>query len=180
VARRDIFRHRGLRIPETQRQSASALDTVWFRRNPIMGLPSLQLVLDTQIHRKYVPIYESEKNRHPATDFLLGVASHFMKTRYILLGLLAVATAVFASADWPWDNTKSATISLPEAYDRALIALGSETNQLHCISAEVSSKFRNDGGWRFVFYYTNTPPKFKTVYVDFVGNQTHMNPNISR
>jgi hypothetical protein len=60
----------GLRIPEPERQSASALDTVWFQRNPIMGLPALQLVLDTQFNRKYVPIYESKKNRYSAADFL--------------------------------------------------------------------------------------------------------------
>ena len=103
-----------------------------------------------------------------------------MKTRYILLGLLAVTTVVFAGSYWPWDNSKPAPISLPTAYDRALIALGSETNQLHCISAQVSTDFRNDGGWKFVFFYTNTPPKTKIVYVDFVGDQTHINPVIVR
>ena len=103
-----------------------------------------------------------------------------MKTRYILLGLLAVATAVFAGSYWPWDNSKPAAISLPAAYDRALIALGSETNQLHCIGAQVSTEFRNDGGWQFVFYFTNNPPKRKIVYVDFVGGQTHIDPIIVR
>lgn len=103
-----------------------------------------------------------------------------MKKRYILFGLLTIITAVFAGSYWPWDNSKSPTLSLPAAYDQALIALGSETNQLHCISAQVSTDFRNDGGWRFVFYYTNNPPRSKTVYVDFVDGRTHINPLIIR
>jgi hypothetical protein len=46
---------------------------VWFQRNPTMGPPALQLVLDTQFNRKYVPIHESEKNRYSAAEVLLGI-----------------------------------------------------------------------------------------------------------
>src|SRR5215471_7531877 len=93
-----------------------------------------------------------------------------MKTRYLLLSLIGVATAVFAGpAKIPWDNAKPPALSLPVAYGRALTALGSATNELHCIGARVDADFSEGGEWEFAFYSTNTPPKARFVSVSFDG-----------
>jgi hypothetical protein len=73
--------HRGWRIPSspvrlappTPKGAPSGHRVVSAKSNH--GASRLQLVLDTQIHRKYVPIHESEKNRHSAASFLLGIAA---------------------------------------------------------------------------------------------------------
>ena len=70
-----------------------------------------------------------------------------------------------------WDTAKPAPISLPVAYDDALVALGSQTNDFHCLNAEVSGFWSyGDAAWVFVFYSTNAPPKTKRVVVHFDGH----------
>src|ERR1039457_7016623 len=97
-----------------------------------------------------------------------------MKTRYILLGLLVVSTAVFASLIGPpWDNTKPPTLPLPAAYQLAVTALGSATNQFHCVSASINTEFSSPG-WYFTFCSTNTSSAFRNpnkrcVCVEFDG-----------
>jgi hypothetical protein len=97
----------------------------------------------------------------------LGVALHFMKTRYILLGLLVVSMAVFARAFVPWDKTKPPALPLPVAYQLAVTKLGSATNQFHCVSASISTEFSTPG-WDFAFYSTNASviPRFLCVEFD--------------
>jgi len=93
-----------------------------------------------------------------------------MKILYFAFSLLAVSTFVFAGGGIrPYDNSKPPKLSLPMAYERALVALGSETNALHCINARVSTDFTLDGGWEFTFCSTNKPPKSKFVTIDFDG-----------
>ena len=96
----------------------------------------------------------------------LGVARHFMKTRYILLGLFAIATTVFARfPSAPYDRTKPPpSLPLPAAYQMAITALGQATNQFHCVSAELSSP-----GWKFSFFSTNASVLPKCFYVEFEG-----------
>jgi len=100
--------------------------------------------------------------------FSLGVAPHFMKMRYILLGLLVVATAVFARAVRLWDNTKPPTLPLPVAYQLAVTALGQATNQFHCVSAGVTTD--PGPGWDFTFYSTNASGIPRIFCVEFDGN----------
>ena len=71
-----------------------------------------------------------------------------------------------------WDTAKPATISLPVAYDRALVALGSRTNELHCLGAEVTHVELNGEAWVFFFYSTNTPPIFQRVFIFLMATQT--------
>jgi hypothetical protein len=95
-----------------------------------------------------------------------------MKTRYIILSLLAVSTILFATPIIPYDNSKPATLSLPAGYELATAALGSATNQFHCISASISTDFGSPG-WFFTYSSTNTPPKYKWVTVEF-GGKVHV------
>jgi hypothetical protein len=50
----------------------------------------------------------------------------------------------------------------------AMTALGTQTNQFHCVSANVTTTFSPDGEWYFAFYPTNanTMPKFIAVEFD--------------
>ena len=92
-----------------------------------------------------------------------------MKTLYILLILLALTTVVFASAILPpYDNSKPPALSLPAAYHLAVTALGSATNQFHCVRASITTDF-GAPRWSFTFYNTNTPPRWKCMTVDFEG-----------
>jgi hypothetical protein len=91
-----------------------------------------------------------------------------MKTRYLLLSLLIVPTILFAMLSVPYDTTKPPSLSLPAGYAFAVGALGEETNQFYCTSAELSA---DSGalGWRFTFTSTNTPSKSKWVLVTVDG-----------
>ena len=91
-----------------------------------------------------------------------------MKTRYFLLSLIIIPTILFATLVIPYDNTKPASLSLPAGYELAAAALGSATNQFHCISASISTDFGSPG-WIFTYCSTNTPIKYKWVTVEFGG-----------
>jgi len=92
-----------------------------------------------------------------------------MKMRSILLGLLGVSTAVFATIIGPpYDNSKPPTLVLPAAYQLAVLALGSATNQFHCISATISQEI-SAPAWYFTFCSTNNPPKQRWIVVEFGG-----------
>ena len=93
----------------------------------------------------------------------------FMKTRYILLGLLVVSTAVFATIIRPpYDNSKPPTLALPAAYQLAVVALGSATNQYHCISATISQEI-SAPAWYFIFCSTNAHSIPRWIVVEFGG-----------
>jgi len=91
-----------------------------------------------------------------------------MKARYIFLSLLLLALTALAAVGPLYDNSMPPTLSLPDAYQLALIKLGSATNQLHCISAKVTGDF-GEPGWSFDFYSTNKPPMLKRYVVLFSG-----------
>ena len=91
-----------------------------------------------------------------------------MKVSHPLLILLASTTVLFATLIVPYDNAKAPTMSLPAGYEAAISALGSATNQFHCISATISTDFGSPG-WFFTFCSTNQPPKYKWVTVEFNG-----------
>jgi hypothetical protein len=99
---------------------------------------------------------------------MLGVAHTIMKTRYVLLSLLVISTALFAALPPCFDSTKSPPILLPDAYQRATIALGSATNQFYCLKAEIDIE-SGPQGWLFTFTSANTPPQSKYVKVEFSG-----------
>jgi hypothetical protein len=98
-----------------------------------------------------------------------------MKVKYVLLGLLAFTTVVFASVILPpYDNSKPPSLSLPAGYEIAMTALGSATNQFHCVSANITTDF-GAPRWSFTFYSTNTPPRWKCMTVDFEGKSQEDN-----
>lgn len=82
-----------------------------------------------------------------------------MKTGLALIGLLAFVTTLYATLIVPYNKAKTPSLSLPVAYERAMSALGSETNEFHCLDAKVTTDFGSDGGWQFTFYSTNSKPK---------------------
>ncbi len=91
-----------------------------------------------------------------------------MKLSHALLILVASATLVLAQAQIPYDKAKPPTMSLPTGYELAVKALGSSTNQFHCISATISTAF-GPPGWWFIFYSTNTSVMPRCFYVEFDG-----------
>jgi hypothetical protein len=92
-----------------------------------------------------------------------------MKIRYILLGLIALATTVFARfPSAPNDRTKPPSLPLPAAYQIAITALGQSTNQFHCVSASASAELSSPG-WKFTFSSTNISVIPKCFYVEFDG-----------
>jgi hypothetical protein len=94
-----------------------------------------------------------------------------MKLRHVVLVVLAFSTTLLAGFIIPYDNAKPPSLSLPAAYELAATALGSTTNQFHCISATIytDAVVSPHGGWLFTFCSTNKPPKSKYVTVEFIG-----------
>lgn len=88
-------------------------------------------------------------------------------------GIAAAATVSFARMMLPYDNSKPPAMSLPIGYELAVKALGSSTNQFHCVSASVVAPGFSAAiagpAWSFTFCSTNTPPKYKGVAVGFSG-----------
>src|ERR1700761_7708005 len=79
----------------------------------------------------------------------------------LTLIILSVFTTMMLAGIFPvsglsgYNNSKAPTLSLPDAYHRAIMALGDETNQFHCLKAEVTTIFSPAGEWSFTFYSTN-------------------------
>jgi hypothetical protein len=93
-----------------------------------------------------------------------------MKTRCLLLSLLAASTILIAGPLMPYDSTKAPSLSLPAGYELALAELGSATNHFYCTRANLVPH-----SWVFVFCTTNTPPDFNYVSVSFDGNAHILN-----
>ncbi|HEY1716743.1 MAG TPA: hypothetical protein VGH42_00425 [Verrucomicrobiae bacterium] len=93
------------------------------------------------------------------------------KNKIVGLAVLFCSYTLFAEIGTLYDNSKPPTLSLPDAYQRATIALGTATNQFHCISAKIDTRFSSNGEWYFTFYSTNSQPKWVTV--EFSG-KTHV------
>jgi len=122
--------------------------------------------------------------------FSFGVASHLMKTRYILFGLFVISSAVFARVVkigdvviWPsYDYSKIPSISLPVAYQQALTFLGQDTNQYHCVSANLGNWNFKDGEWDFYFRTqtqtngTSLITRDRDIAVFFDGTVTNVSP----
>jgi hypothetical protein len=94
-----------------------------------------------------------------------------MKTKLtILLGLTIIVVTAYATIIGPpYDKSRPPGMSLPVAYEHAVVALGSETNQFHCISAEVSNNFFSEGEWYFTFCSTNSKTMPKMIAIGFNG-----------
>jgi hypothetical protein len=72
--------------------------------------------------------------------------------------VLALVVVVFAG-DTPYDVKRPPRVSLPTAYADAIKALGTWTNQYHCVGASLTTMFSPHGGWMFSFCSTNGKPK---------------------
>lgn len=86
-----------------------------------------------------------------------------IKASVLSLGILLCASILYASIGAPYDNSKSPKLSLPNAYTLAFTALGASTNQFHCVSATIQTRFSSNGEWFFTFYSTNSLPRWVTV-----------------
>ena len=92
-----------------------------------------------------------------------------IRSKYILIGLIALAVTAFASPLLPpYDNSKAPKLSLPDAYPFAIAAMGSATNQFHCIGAGITTDF-GDPRWSFTFCSTNKMMPRRWLTVDFSG-----------
>ena len=93
-----------------------------------------------------------------------------MKTALLVISVVAFTVIVLYASliQPPYDNSKPPKMPLPLAYERAEDALGSDTNQFHCVSASITTEFSDDG-WYFTFCSTNSNVKPKLVVVEFNG-----------
>jgi hypothetical protein len=89
-----------------------------------------------------------------------------MKKTILFIGL-SLAMIALATPVKNYPASTPPAISLPDAYVKATNALSSETNQYHCISAKVVVELSEKGEWQFMFYTTNSNPRWVTV--DFNG-----------
>jgi hypothetical protein len=89
-----------------------------------------------------------------------------MKTRLAVSAFLVLA-AVMLAADKATSFRSVPRLPLPVAYDRALKALGQETNEFYCIGGTLTN-VPPHGGWHFEFSSTNGEPMW--VDVPFAGN----------
>jgi hypothetical protein len=86
-----------------------------------------------------------------------------------MLLLTFVGTILYASyVSPPYDKSKQPGLSLPTGYEYAMTALGSDTNQFHCVSATITTEFSDDG-WYFTFCSTNSKTMPKLIVVEFNG-----------
>ena len=92
-----------------------------------------------------------------------------IKSKYISIGLIALAVTAFASLIMPpYDNSKPPKLELPAAYQLAVGAMGSATNQYHCIGGSITTDF-GDPRWSFTFCSTNKQARTRWMTVDFLG-----------
>jgi hypothetical protein len=121
------------------------------------GLPALQLVLDTQIHRKYFPFHESEKNRLSAVDFMVDIFTH-MKILTIIL--LSCVSALAADNGVRLVSSVATTNSLG-IYTTETFTRGSQTNLVRVTGSQggvvtyLSHQFYHHG--HLVAVITGTP-----------------------
>lgn len=91
------------------------------------------------------------------------------KIQIICAVILICGGVLYAEMDVPYDNSKPPELSLPDAYNSAAVALGSDTNQFHCISAKIETRFSPQGEWFFTFCSTNASAQLRWVSVEFNG-----------
>ena len=92
-----------------------------------------------------------------------------IRSKYILIGLIPLALTAFASlVSPPYDNSKPPKLSLTDAYQFAIAAMGSATNQFHCIGVGITTDFGNPR-WSFTFCSTNKRMPRRWMTVDFSG-----------
>lgn len=93
-----------------------------------------------------------------------------MKTLLTVIFSVLFLTTVYATFILPpYDKSKPPKMSLPGAYDKAIAALGADTNQFHCISATITTEFSANGEWYFTFCSTNFQVQPKLIAVEFDG-----------
>ena len=103
----------------------------------------------------------------PVADLLslAVVRTTLMKRVIIILTVLGLATGLVFARRIMWPDTKPPRLSLPDAYGCAISAIGTATNQYHCVRASCLISRSPDGEWMFTFCSTNGA--FKTAFVFF-------------
>ena len=85
-----------------------------------------------------------------------------------MLSLAFIVTTLYASLVLPpYDKSKPPGITMPVAYECAMTALGSATNQFYCVSASITTEFTSEGEWHFTFCSTNSKAMPKLIVVEF-------------
>ena len=87
-----------------------------------------------------------------------------------MFALAFIVTTLYASFVLPpYDKSKPPRLPLPVAYGCAVAALGTDTIQLHCVSASIATDFTAEGEWHFSFCSTNSKAMPKLIVVEFDG-----------
>jgi hypothetical protein len=89
-----------------------------------------------------------------------------MKHSIAIFALLGIVSSVaFASLEGTDPKAAANATPLPDAYEHAMMALGSATNEFHCTSAHLVTPVEIPGGiWYFDFYSTNGAVKMVEVF----------------
>jgi hypothetical protein len=96
---------------------------------------------------------------------LRNISTTDMKRAIIILTVLILATGVVIARRMAWKDTDRPQLSLPDAYDCAITALGTSTNQFYCVRAGCLISRSPDGEWLFTF--ANSRGSYKSVFVFF-------------
>ena len=88
-----------------------------------------------------------------------------MKRLVAISVVLTLAGGLVFAELMGWPEKKAPRLALPEAYSCAATALGSATNQYHCLRANWQNSRSPNGEWLFTFCSTNG--SYKSVFVFF-------------
>ena len=82
-----------------------------------------------------------------------------MRRILIILTVLTMVSSIAFAAMWLIDKKQAPPVALPDAYRAAATALGSATNEYHCMSAAFMGSYCQPGAWFFHFSSTNGTEK---------------------
>ena len=89
-----------------------------------------------------------------------------MKRIVIVFTVLVLAAGLAFARRMAWRDTNRPRLALPDAYNCALTALGTATNQFHCVRASCLISRSPYGEWMFSFFSTNGLEKTAFVFFD--------------
>jgi hypothetical protein len=111
----------------------------------------------------------------------------FIAVAIICLAQINNSTMMNTALPPPYDAKIPPPINLGLAYDKAVLKLGADTNQFHCVSATCLPKLwahgssedptGTDVGWTFVFLDTNGIQRNVYVYFDKASTTLVRDPN---
>jgi hypothetical protein len=89
-----------------------------------------------------------------------------MKRLLVAFALLGVSAVFVYARTIAWRGSEAPRLALPDAYACAAVALGSATNDYHCVRAMCLTSMSPDGEWWLSFFSTNGTQRTAIVFFD--------------